>query len=249
MTLLDHHHEPLANVLQWNAFHQAWLTLIAFDMNAFLPPDWYAEPGSRFGIEVDVAALERMHDAETNGFGHDWKPTWSAPAATATIPFAVATDEEEVRVYGDPGDGMRLVGAVELVSPANKDRPEYRQNFVSKCHGYLQDGVGLVLVDTVTSRHFNLHNDLLDHLGHAGERIDGHLYATAYRPMGANGSGSLDLWLHPLTITGELPTVPLWLNGGISVPVRLPDTYADTCRHLRIAERLGRPTRESRTTN
>ena len=41
-------------------------------------------------------------------------------------------DEYEVRVY-DTLRGRRLVATVEIVSPANKDRPEHRRAFVAKC--------------------------------------------------------------------------------------------------------------------
>jgi hypothetical protein len=44
----------------------------------------------------------------------------------------VEQDEYEVRVY-DTQRHRRLVAAVEIVSPANKDRPEHRRAFVTKC--------------------------------------------------------------------------------------------------------------------
>ena len=56
---------------------------------------------------------------------------------------------------------MRLVAVVELVSPGNKDRPEHRQAFVTKCAAYLQEQVNIVMVDVVTTRHANLHRELL----------------------------------------------------------------------------------------
>src|SRR5437868_6748001 len=48
-----------------------------------------------------------------------------------------AQDEYEVRVY-DARRGRRLVAAIEIVSPANKDRPEHRAAFVAKCLTLLQ---------------------------------------------------------------------------------------------------------------
>lgn len=47
----------------------------------------------------------------------------------------------------------RLVAAVEIVSPANKDRPESRQLFVAKCFNLLRAGVCLSIIDLVTIRH------------------------------------------------------------------------------------------------
>ena len=70
----------------------------------------------------------------------------------------------EVGVFSRSG-GPMLAGAVELVSPANKDRPAHREALVSKCEAYLQSGVGLVLVDVVTDRSGDLHRELLAQVG------------------------------------------------------------------------------------
>jgi hypothetical protein len=238
MPLLDHFRPPLRNVLQWNSFHSAWLTALAADFNRELPPRFYAEPSTRFGIEVDVAALERMSDPSAVGDYGDWAPTYSAPAATATVPFAIGTDALEVLVYEDYPGEIRLVGAVEFVSPANKDRPEWRAAFVTKCREYLHRGIGLVIVDVVTDKHFNLHNELMQAIGQPEPAVPGHLYAVAYHPTGKNGSGQLAIWPHPLAVGEPLPELPMWLWGGLSIPARLNDTYDETCRMLRVAARL-----------
>ena len=44
--------------------------------------------------------------------------------------------EYEVRIY-DAERGRHLVAAIEIVSPANKDRPEHRDAFVGKCAALL----------------------------------------------------------------------------------------------------------------
>ena len=190
MPLLDHFHPPVRNVLQWNSFHSAWLATLAADLNALLPPRFFAEPSARFGIEVDVAALERMGDPAGDA-SDGWAPTYAAPPATATVPFAVATDALEVMVYEDAPGEMRLVGAVELVSPANKDRPDSREAFVTKCREYLHRGLGLVVADVVTERRANLHNQLMTAIGQPEQAITADLYAVGYRPTGGNGSGKL----------------------------------------------------------
>src|SRR5947209_19721704 len=74
-------------------------------------------------------------------------------------------DEYKVRIY-DAKRGRQLVAAVEIVSPANKDRPEHRNVFVGKCAALLQKGVAVSVVDLVTVRHFNLYAELLAFIGH-----------------------------------------------------------------------------------
>src|SRR3989442_1570982 len=75
--------------------------------------------------------------------------------------------------------------AAELVSPGNKDRPETRQAFAAKCVSYLTRGIGLIVVDIVTNRLANLHNDVMKLLGGAEPVLlpsSAATYAVAYRP-------------------------------------------------------------------
>lgn len=64
-------------------------------------------------------------------------------------------DEYEVRIY-DVKRGRQLVATIEIVSPADKDRPESRNAFVGKCADLLQKGVAVSIVDLVTVRQPNL---------------------------------------------------------------------------------------------
>src|SRR5712691_6526093 len=94
-------------------------------------------------------------------------------------------------------DDARLVAAVELVSPRNKDRPESRRSFAAKCAAYLQRGIGLIVVDIVTGRQFNLHNELVQLLM-LGEEFtlpaEALLYALAYRPIRRKETDLIDVW-------------------------------------------------------
>ena len=132
--------------------------------------------------------------------------------------------------------GPTLAGALELVSPANKDRPAHRDAFVSKCATYLQQGVGLVIVDVVTDRRANLHDELLARLQASGVAPwEAALYAVSYRPVNRAGQASLDMWQTIVRAVGHsLPTLPLWLRGHLCVPVDLDATYHRTCREQRL---------------
>jgi hypothetical protein len=245
MPLQDHFHPPLSARRHWHAFHNAWATYLSSDLNRRLPPGYFAESNVQFNIEIDVAAFEESGAAPAAGTEELWKP--AAPART--IPFTIATDVVEVLVFSQEG-GPTLAGAVELVSPANKDRPAHRNAFVSKCEAYLQQGVGLVIVDVVTERETNLHNELLARLsGAAAPFLDALLYATAYRPVGQNGQGNLDIWEETLAVGRALPTLPLWLRGGLRLPVELETTYERTCKEQRVTANgapvaIGKPPKE-----
>ena len=78
--------------------------------------------------------------------------------------------------------GPVLAGAIELVSPANKDRSTHRDAFVSKCETYLRQGIGLVIVDVVTGRKANLHNELLVRLARGSASPFDADQNTGYKP-------------------------------------------------------------------
>ena len=229
MALQDHFRPPLSLRRHWHAFHNAWSTYIASQLNQQLPEGYFAEANVQFGIEIDVAAFEEgASERPASG------TTWTAPAPTLTVPVSLVSDIVEVLVFDREG-GPTLAGAIELVSPANKDRPTHRDAFVSKCVAYLQQGLGLVVVDVVTDRSGNLHDELLARLGPpdaAGLPTD--LYAVAYRLVERATQPSLDIWQHLLALGRTLPTVPLWLRGSLCLPVNLDETYQRTCRELRI---------------
>ncbi len=231
MPLLDHFRPPLDSRRNWHAFHNAWATFIASDFNARLPEGYFAEPNVQFGIEIDVAAFGEAGPAPGERPGEGWTP----PAPLATIPLAIMTDSVEVAIFASEG-GPVLAGALELVSPANKDRRADRDAFTSKCAAYLQAGVGVVVVDVVTDRGGDLHAELMARLFAPGAASSGGpLYAAAYRPVGREGQVELDIWREALALGGPLPVLPLWLKGGLCLPVDLGATYDRTRRELRMA--------------
>src|SRR5262249_26490022 len=189
MPLLDHFHAPLLPGRPWESFHSRWANSIADGLNRFLPRRYTAEVQIHLGslVEADVAEFERPlepDEAAVNGPGGGVAlQTWAPPIATMTWP-AVFPDDLEVEVR-DQLDDARLVAVVELVSPRNKDRPESRRAFGAKCAAYLQRGIGAVVVDIVSNRQFNLHNELVQVIGLGGEATmpaDVSLYTVAYRP-------------------------------------------------------------------
>jgi Protein of unknown function (DUF4058) len=146
-------------------------------------------------------------------------------------------DEYEVRIY-DVQRERRLVAAVEIVSPANKDRPEHRRIFVARCAALLQQRVSVVVVDLVTVRHFNLYADLLELIGRSDPSLGAEppaVYVASCRWTDTAKGGLLQTWAHPLALGQPLPTLPLWLADDLAVPLELEKSYEETCRVLRIA--------------
>jgi hypothetical protein len=241
MPLRDHFHAPLKNQRHWEGFHSLWASVIVQHLIRRLPSRYYAEPRVHLGVEVevDVATFEgETPESLEVGTGNGvatavWAPP--RPPLTFVVDFP-AEDVFEVRVY-DEERGTHLVAAVELVSPANKDRPESRRSFAIKCAAYLQEQVSLVIVDVVTDRHSNLHGELMRLLSmtEPAPWPEGtHLYAAAYRTIKANDHWRMEVWPEQLALSTALPTLPLWLASNLSVPLDLEATYEETCQVLRI---------------
>jgi hypothetical protein len=241
MPLLDHFHEPIYTTFPWESFHAAWAAEIMAWLNQRLPRRYFATMYTHLGSEIaaDVAEFERTStsDGPRNGAANGGVAveTWAPPATTLAMP-AVFPDDLEVRVHDRERD-LKVVAVVELVSPGNKDRPEMRRAFAVKCAAYLQRGIGVVAVDIVTSRHFNLHNELVRLVGLAEPFLmakDASLSAVAYRPVRRDETDQVDLWPVQLAVGDPLPTLPLSLRGGPTVPLDLDATYAETCLRSRM---------------
>lgn len=241
MPLLDHFRPPLRGPRRWEGFHHAWAANIAQHLNReVLPAEFFAESEISLGptLEIDVANVEWADgDAGREAAGAAtgtavWTP--AKPLLTFPVDFA-RLDVCEVRVYEELG-GAQLRAAIDLVSPANKDRPGSRRTFAAKCAGYLKQAVSVVIVDVVTERTANLHADLLDALevSEAAWESPTQLYAVAYRPVPVQKRQRIEAWPEVLTLGGALPIMPLWLRVDLSVPLQLEETYAMTCEGLRI---------------
>jgi len=239
MPLLDHFHPPLHGPRRWEGFHHSWATFIAQQLNdQVLPPEYYAESEISVGpeLEVDVATMQYTQGSSPNDEQATavWSP--SKPQISVDVEFA-RLDTYEVRVYQELG-GAELRAAIELISPANKDRPGSRRTFAAKCAGYLKHGISVVIIDVVTSRSANLHAELMEVLEvdapEAAWQSDSKLYTVAYRAATTRGHPHLEAWPETLAIGEPLPVMPLWLCTELCIPVALEDSYQTTCRSLRI---------------
>jgi hypothetical protein len=241
MPLLDHFHPPLDTKHHCESFHSNWATRLADQLNERLPEGFMAEENTHADarVEIDVATYEaadaQRGDASRNGGQTATLATPWAPPTPRTM-AALFPENFEIRVFRTEG-GLTLVGAVELISPGNKDRPEERRAFAIKSASYLQQGVSLIMIDIVTSRRANLHNETVRLLGSGGEFElgDSNLYAVAYRPVLRQDRPQIDFWAESCAVGAKLPTLPLRLTGDFFVPVDFEAAYQEACRRRRLA--------------
>src|SRR5215211_793587 len=121
MPLLDHFRPPLSTQRHWESFHTTWAATIADALNEkWLPEGYFAEeqlhPAAR--VEIDVATFDEERAAGQSGTVTVATPRiYSPPAPSCTVDGALV-EGVELLVFHSEG-GPTLVGAVELISPAN----------------------------------------------------------------------------------------------------------------------------------
>jgi len=241
MPLLDHFHPPVKLRYPWESLHSGWVTRLADALNErWLPPEFIAAENAHVAsVEIDVATFEHKPEPANGSANGPAVSTasriWTPATAPRTMP-ASFPDTFEVRVYAQDG-GFTLVAAIELISPGNKDRPEQRRTFAAKCAGYLAQGISLIMLDVVTDRRANLHNEVM-RVMEMGEEwhmpADVGLYAVAYRPVLRQERPEIDLWSERCAVGSPLPVMPLRLTGDLFVPVDFEATYLETCRRRRL---------------
>ena len=105
MALQDHFRPPLSLRRHWHAFHNAWATYLAADLNQRLPEGYFAEANVQFGIEIDVATFEEA-GPESAGVGHPLPtmPLWLRGGLCLPVDLE-ATYERTFREQRIPSEG------------------------------------------------------------------------------------------------------------------------------------------------
>jgi len=236
MPLRDHFNPPGENLASWEEVHGLWPGVITLHLNRTLPKQYRCGLKVHIGtqLEVDVATYETDR-TETPDQMNPLDYSWQSESSTLLLETDELTPAEyEVRVY-DQARGQRLVAAIELISPSNKDRLQSRNAFVDKCHALLQQDVCVILVDIVTNYSRNLYAELAERLGALPPAIaDSNIYAVTCRTrMGPRGV-RIETWERLLKIGSSLPSLPIWLSETLPVNLDLEGTYEETCTGLRI---------------
>jgi hypothetical protein len=240
MPLLDHFRKPASRV-PWRSIHGTWISELATRLNALLPPGYIALNNMSLngGLEIDIGIEEEDEpppptSARSGGTAVATAPAvYTPPPATGTAQYEFP-DTIEITVTSE--ETGQLVGAVEFVSPGNKDRGAKRDMFLAKCLEYLAGGACVVVVDVISARRANLHNEIVSRLGAENLALpdDVSLYAATYRPIIRKKKMNVDVWVNPLQIGEAIPTMPLRIVAGLFVPVELEETYAAACRGRKL---------------
>ena len=242
MPLRDHFRPPVSRQVSWEEIHGGWPMVIVQQLKKQLPPGFVSGPKVHSGsqIEIDIATYE--WDGAPRGFsdrgdGGVATAAWTLAEPSVAVETDIVDDDEyEVRIY-DAERERTLVAVIELVSPANKDRPQKRNAFVGKCAALLRAGVAVSIVDVVTTRQFNLYTELMAFLGQADPTMGAEppgIYAASCRWLLRGERATLQTWSHILAVGQPLPTLPLWLTPVRVIPLDLEQSYEKACDDLSV---------------
>jgi hypothetical protein len=218
----------------WNSLHLVWQTQLLDWIQPRLPAGYRAYLGSVPALTADAP------NGRPDPGVRQWQEEPAGPPNGPGTPPVPEPDAEVVAVFElDPQTAVhidlhgRLVAAIEIVSPRNKDRPDARQRYLGRYLGYVRQGVHLMLIDVLPRpADFSFADALAANLGFR-ETPCPVPFAVSYRVGEPVPEGTLlGVWRRPLRVGEPLPTIPLALTVRESVPIDLEHTYREAARRV-----------------
>lgn len=213
-------------------FHGAWITELRNALNGgLLPPDYYALSEQHAGRPIaDVLTLQARPPGDL--------PPASRPAAGVAIAeplprvgrrhvLARTLHGRRRTLAIRHASGHRIVAIIEIVSPANKDRPRNVTESVWKLASALELGVHVLLIDLFPPGPHDprgLHAALSEELG--ADPAETPLPSPGARIVATYlADGEVEADVGHLAIGAPLPQTPLFLDPDLHVNVPLEPTY------------------------
>ena len=213
----------------FHAFHRSWIVHMSESLNAgILPENYYAMPEQHAGqVNPDVLTLKLGEEASERGPGESIAVAEAPPqvsvimTANEQATYRLARRTLTIRHSSD----HRVVAMIEVVSPANKDRPQSVRDFVNKSAGVLARGYHLLVLDLLPS---GVHDPEGMH-GAIWDELMGQTYLVPEdRPLtlAAYVADALPrACVEPVRLDQTLPDMPLFIDTDHYVNVPLESTY------------------------
>lgn len=215
----------------FHSFHNSWITHLGEALNGgLLPPGYYAlgeQHAGRF-----VTDILTLHASRPPG---ELPPL---PGSEGGLAVAEAPPKVRRRLTANETyrqrrrtlairhvSGHRLIALVEIVSPANKDRAEWVEEFVAKTVEALDLGVHVLLIDLLPpGRHDprGLHGAVWNQFDEGPYDLP----VTEPLTLAAYAAGPpAKAYLEHLAVGGALADMPLFLRSDRYIPAPLEATY------------------------
>jgi len=209
--------------------HLFWMTELARHLRGRLPIGFraYLGPGPAVAVGSPPGRpAVRSHPIEGHLDPAETLPATPDSQVEPDVEVAVMALETPPTLYVERSG--RIVAAVELVSPRNKDRPEARTNYLNRYAGYLIGGVHLLLVDVhPRPAEFSFADGIARTLGIPNQPSLLPPMAVSYRvgEPAAAGGRFLAIWRKRLVAGTALPAMRLSLDIERAVDVDLEAPY------------------------
>jgi hypothetical protein len=208
-------------------FHNAWITHLSDRLNGGLLPRGFYAMGEQYAgkIQTDVLTLHAGDDAAVHGGGvavlAEAPPRVSRKVAASEAAFVRAARRTLVIRHVS---GHRVVAVLEIVSPANKDRPASVADFAQKAQSALRQGVHLLVVDLFPPGLHDprgIHEVIWDAYGDKPDAPPPDKQIT----LASYVAGPMpDAYLEFVAVGDALPAMPLFLDPETYVTVPLEPT-------------------------
>lgn len=207
-------------------FHTRWVVAVADALNdGVLPPGFVALTEHKADSFIADVAAFRSEPLESI----DWKSEAYLPAGgtmTQTLPSLSRRPKERRVVVIEEHKGV--VAAVELVSPTNKRSRKRVRQFAEKTVGLLEVGVHVAIADVFPPRATNpggLHPEVAKVLRmHKPAALPP--AETPYSFLAYRSEDRPVAYLKYCGLGQVLPSVPLFLRGGLVVDVPFEQSYS-----------------------
>lgn len=220
-------------------FHLDWIFTLKQALNqGLLPPDYYALAEQvAGGLHPDVLTLERNRPAAPSaGNGPPESPSASGGIALAVAsapPHVRFTASAEERSYARKRKRIairhvsddQVVALIEVVSPGNKTTRHSLRAFVDKSLEFLEAGIHLLVLDLFPPGPHDpqgIHAAIWSEI----DKDDFQLPPDKPLTLVSYSAGYVKrAFIEPVAVGDELPSMPLFLEAEVYVPVPLEATY------------------------
>jgi hypothetical protein len=221
----------------FHAFHTAWVTHLSETLNdGILPPGYYALPEQHLGKTIgDVLTLhsgtpsEQAPSPEAGTLLLETPPRVGKKVTASATPRALRRTLAVRHI-----SGHRIIALLEIVSPANKDRPRHVDEFAAKAVTALCNGVHLLLVDVFPPGLHDpqgMHHAIWRKLTDEAEDHE----PSAQAPLVLASYVAREPWeayVEKVAVGDNLPDMPLFLDADHYVNSPLESTYQAAFRGL-----------------
>jgi hypothetical protein len=211
-------------------FHARWITHLTEALNGGLLPDSYYAMSEQYGggIIADILTLQApLQPAPRPGEG-GIAVAEAPPQVRRKLSLSAAARAMRRTLTIRHTSGHRIVALLEIVSPANKDRPSHVEDFVDKVLAALALGINVMLADLLPPGAHDpqgMHGAIWDRLDDEPDVLSPDAPLTLASYVAERLPHLPEVYLEHLAMGSSLIEMPLFLSLDRYINLPLESTY------------------------